>query len=276
MDEMKKMTVKEMTDRVNELYHKSQREGLTDAEKKEQAELRKAYVANIRANLRAQLDNISIVEKDGSVTKPGKKNVRKRILSLRNEIPLKLREEKSNKILRTLYGIERYKEADIILAYVDYQSEVITTPLLVKALKDNKRVFTPRVSGEEMEFYRITGTEDLAEGYKGIREPICGAGFMEETESYKSLGENASGEAAGVLMLMPGVVFDKDGHRIGYGKGFYDRYLERLSEAGINIYKIALCYECQMLSEIPNEEHDISVDMVITENGIYENGIKIN
>lgn len=272
MDEKKKMTVKEMTDRVNELYHKSQREGLTDTEKKEQAELRRAYVANVRANLRAQLDNISIVEKDGSVTKPGKRNIRKRILALRDGIPLELREEKSNDILQTLYGMDKYKEAAVILAYVNYQSEVITTPLLDKALKDNKQVFAPRVSGEEMEFYKISGIEDLAEGYKGINEPICGAGFMEEIESYKALEEKASGETACVLMLMPGVVFDKEGHRIGYGKGFYDRYLKRLSKTGINVYKIALCYECQMLNEIPYENHDISVDMVITENGIYEKG----
>lgn len=60
-DNKKQLTVKEMTDRINELYHKSQNEGLTDAEKKEQAELRNAYVANVRANLKAQLDNITIV-----------------------------------------------------------------------------------------------------------------------------------------------------------------------------------------------------------------------
>lgn len=272
MDEKIKMTVKEMTDRVNELYHKSQKEGLTDAEKKEQAVLRRAYVANVRANLRAQLDNISIVEKDGSVTKPGKRNVRKRILSLRNEIPLKLMEENSNKILQTLYGMEKYKEAAVILAYVNYQSEVITIPLLDKALKDNKQVFAPRVSGEEMEFYRISGMEDLAEGYKGIREPIGGESFIEKIGKYTVSGEKASAETAAVLMLMPGVVFDKEGHRIGYGKGFYDRYLKRLTKAGINVYKIALCYECQILNEIPYENHDISVDMVITENEIYEKG----
>lgn len=63
-DKKKQLTVKEMTDRINELYHKSQNEGLTDAEKKEQAELRRAYVANVRANLKAQLDNIIIVEKE--------------------------------------------------------------------------------------------------------------------------------------------------------------------------------------------------------------------
>ena len=67
------MTVEQMTKRINELYHKSQVEGLTEEEKKEQQELRQAYVANVRANLRGQLNNISIIEKDGSVTDLGKK-----------------------------------------------------------------------------------------------------------------------------------------------------------------------------------------------------------
>ena len=67
------MTVEEMTKRINELYHKSQAEGLTEAEKEEQKELRQAYVANVRANLRGQLNNISIIEKDGSITDLGKK-----------------------------------------------------------------------------------------------------------------------------------------------------------------------------------------------------------
>ena len=67
------MTVEQMTKRINELYHKSQAEGLTEEEKKEQQELRQAYVANVRANLRGQLNNISIIEKDGSVTDLGKK-----------------------------------------------------------------------------------------------------------------------------------------------------------------------------------------------------------
>ncbi|MDE6388860.1 MAG: DUF896 domain-containing protein [Lachnospiraceae bacterium] len=67
------MNVEQMTKRINELYHKSQAEGLTEEEKEEQRQLRQAYVANVRANLRGQLDNISIVEKDGSVTDLGKK-----------------------------------------------------------------------------------------------------------------------------------------------------------------------------------------------------------
>lgn len=70
---MNNMTVEQMIGRINELYHKSQAEGLTVAEKEEQQALRQAYVANVRANLRGQLDNISIVEKDGSITDLGEK-----------------------------------------------------------------------------------------------------------------------------------------------------------------------------------------------------------
>lgn len=66
--------IEAMIQRINELYHKSQAEGLTDAEKKEQAELRRAYVANVRNNLKSQLDNISIVEKDGTITNLGEKD----------------------------------------------------------------------------------------------------------------------------------------------------------------------------------------------------------
>lgn len=74
MDDGKKYdTMEELTKRVNELYHKSQGEGLTEEEKKEQTQLRNAYVANVRSNLKGQLDNISIVEKDGSVTNLGEK-----------------------------------------------------------------------------------------------------------------------------------------------------------------------------------------------------------
>lgn len=174
-----------------------------------------------------------------------------------------LREEKSNEILHTLYGMKQYKEARILLAYADYQSEVITTPLIIKALAENKQVFTPRVNEDEMEFYRISGIEHLAKGYKGIREPIGNNGFTDGIDAGDFFIKNAK-----PLMVMPGAVFDKEGHRIGYGKGFYDRYLKRFNEAGIDVYKIALCYECQLLEKIPDESHDVGADVIITENRV--------
>lgn len=197
--------------------------------------------------------------------KEAKRNIRKQILSVRNEMPIKLREEKSAIILKILYGTEQFKEADIILVYADYQSEVITTPLFTEALMAEKQIFAPRVSGEEMEFYRISNKEGMKEGYKGIREPVSDLSFIERIDALR-----AQGRACSLLMLMPGVAFDKERHRIGYGKGFYDRYLKQPMQENIKVYTIALCYECQLLDKIPYEIHDIMPNMIITENGIYE------
>lgn len=263
----KYQTVEELTKRVNELYHKSQAEGLTEEEKAEQAELRKAYVAKIRNNLRGQLDHISIVEKDGSVTnlgeKFGKKKIRRQILSLRDQIPPALREEKSLLIAQTLFSMQCYQQADVLLVYVDYQSEVVTAGIIDKALAEGKQVFVPKVTGDDMEFYRIFDRTSLVEGYRGIREPSDGQIF--------SVGPDQNRDQGTVpLMLMPGTVFDRARHRIGYGKGFYDRYLHRLTQAGMKIYTAALCFACQVVGQVPHEAHDIRPDMVVTENGTYQ------
>lgn len=252
--------IEAMIQRINELYHKSQAEGLTAEEKAEQAKLRSAYVANVRRNLKSQLDNISIVEKDGTITNLGEKHereekreLRKQILALRDAMPMDEREEKSHRIMRALISMPLYDQSDSILTYVNYQSEVNTTDLVNKALSDGKRVFAPRVSGETMEFYRLAGTEDLREGYKGIREPVSERIF------------DADADTGHTLMLMPGAVFDEKCHRIGYGKGFYDRYLKCILERGISVYTLALSYECQVLPEIPFEKHDIRPQAVLTE-----------
>lgn len=198
------------------------------------------------------------VEKQVSLSEK-KKCLRKQILKMRNEMPRRERIEKSEKIRQKLYRFPNYQEADVILAYVDYQTEVITTPILEKAIADGKEVYCPRVAGMEMDFYRITGIKDLAEGYKGIREPL-----PETERKYSVLRET---EERRVLMLMPGAVFDKDRHRIGYGKGFYDRYLNRTKSEGI--FLAALAFDAQMVEEIPAEPHDVCPDVIITEKMIY-------
>lgn len=182
-----------------------------------------------------------------------KRKLRKRILALRDAMPAKEREEKSRRIMETLVSMPVYRETDTILTYVNYRSEVNTTDLVNKALADGRRVFAPKVSGETMEFYQMTGMEDLREGYKGIREPVSGRIFGPEADTGHT------------LMLMPGAVFDGKCRRLGYGKGFYDRYLKRMSETGLLIHTLALCFECQVLPEIPFEEHDIRPQMVLTE-----------
>lgn len=263
-------TMDELTKRVNELYHKSQAEGLTDAEKEEQTRLRRAYVANIRSNLRGQLDQISIVEKDGSITNLGerfgkekKKKLRKEALSQRDAMHQKEREEKSRDIREKLFAMDVYKEAPCILSYVNYKSEVMTESILSQALADGKQLFVPKVSGQEMEFYQITALEELSPGYQGIREPSAGKSFAEVRESLSKQG------APLPLMLIPGAAFDAKRHRIGYGAGFYDKYLQKTAEAGISLHTLALGFECQMVQDIPAEAHDVRPDMLLTEQHFY-------
>lgn len=260
--------MEEMIQRINALYHKSQKEGLTEAEKEEQARLRKAYVENIRAGLRGQLDQISIVEKDGSITNlkekaamKKKKSIREKSLKLRNDLSASEREEKSESIRNKLFALKSYQEAEILLSYAAYQSEVHTLPVIEQALADGKKVFCPKVQGEDMEFYQIENTEMLETGYKGILEPS-------DSSAERSLQEVLKEEKGGhILMLMPGCAFDKNCSRLGYGKGFYDRYLKKSND--IEMSKIALSYECQIWPEIPQDEQDVRPDMVITENALY-------
>ncbi|MCM1144333.1 MAG: 5-formyltetrahydrofolate cyclo-ligase [Blautia sp.] len=264
-------TISELTARVNQLYHKSQTEGLTEEEKKEQAELRRAYVANIRNNLKGQLNNISIVEQDGSISNVGeryarekKKKLRSQALSARDAMTADDLKNKSDKIIQTLLAMDIYREAEAVLSYVNYKSEVITESLLTQALMDGKQVFVPRVSGQEMEFYKITDMQELSPGYQGIREPLSGLSFFAGKDNLCGQGKTPP------LMILPGAAFDEERHRIGYGRGYYDKYLTKAKELQIPFRTVALCFASQMVPEIPCEAHDIRPDVLLTENGVYE------
>ena len=123
--------------------------------------------------------------------------------------------------------------------------------LLITELQDGKRVYVPKVEGQEMRFYRIQSLAELKEGYKGILEPEG------NTESY----EYAPEEAANCLLLMPGSVFDPLGNRMGYGGGFYDRYLA--DREALRLRSIAVGFRCQQVESVPVEETDVKPYQVI-------------
>ncbi|MDY4507434.1 MAG: 5-formyltetrahydrofolate cyclo-ligase [Candidatus Faecousia sp.] len=139
---------------------------------------------------------------------------------------------------------EAYKNAKTIYGYLPYNQEVRTVPMLEQALKDGKKVAVPKVYGDEMKFLYLDDLTKVSKGYAGIPEPIAD-------------GPVADDETA--LVLMPGLAFDPQGHRIGYGGGFYDKFLA----AEPNHPTLALCYEFQLLPELDTEEHDIPVDTVL-------------
>ena len=209
---------------------------------------------------------------DGKDLADEKKRIRREVLSVRNMLSPELRQEKSSKILQTIYEMEVYRITDVIICYVNYQSEVITTPLIERALSDGKKVFCPKVSGDDMEFYSVMGMGELKTGYKGIKEPQGGQGFFDflfERDDLSNDLDESNKVNNKTLVIIPGTAFDTGCHRMGYGKGFYDKYLTRLSENGVDVYKIGLGYECQLIDKVPCEAHDIVLDMLVTEENIY-------
>lgn len=143
---------------------------------------------------------------------------------------------------------ECYKGAKSIYGYLPYNQEVRTVEMLQQAIADGKRVAVPKCYGQEMRFIWMDDLTQVAPGYAGIPEPIAD-------------GPVADDETA--LVLMPGLAFDREGHRIGYGGGFYDRFLAQEP----NHPTLALGYGFQMVDKLETEEFDIPVDWVICAGG---------
>lgn len=152
--------------------------------------------------------------------------------------------ERSNALAEKFYHTPAYQAADTIYGYLPYNQEVRTIPMLQRALDEGKRVAVPKVYGEEMRFIYLEDLTQVSKGYAGIPEPIADAPVAEDKQA---------------LVLMPGLAFDPQGHRIGYGGGFYDKFLAKEPHHPT----LALCYEFQMQAHLDTEEFDIPVDTVL-------------
>ena len=153
-------------------------------------------------------------------------------------------EERSARLAQLFFASRAYQNAKTIYGYLPYNQEVRTVPMLERALKDGKKVAVPKVYGEEMKFLYLDDLTAVAKGYAGIPEPIADEPVAHDETA---------------LVLMPGLAFDPQGHRIGYGGGFYDKFLA----AEPSHPTLALCYEFQMLPKLDVEDHDIPVDTVL-------------
>ena len=173
-----------------------------------------------------------------------KKELRKKIREQKRAMTPERIEQASDKLGELFRATELYRNAKTIYGYLPYNQEVRTVPMLEQALADGKRVAVPKVYGDEMKFIYLTDLTQVAEGYAGIPEPVADGPVADDPTA---------------LVLMPGLAFDKEGHRIGYGGGFYDKFLAQEP----NHPTIALCYDFQMLGQLPTEEFDIPVDCVL-------------
>lgn len=185
-----------------------------------------------------------------------KKECRKEALGRRALMTAEERREAGAHIADSMKRSEEYRLADRILIYASYRDEVPTYGLIESALQEGKQVFCPKTEGPagdgKMSFYRIMDVAEIREGFRGIPEPVVLQGRRYEAQ-----------EGFRDLILMPGVAFDRQRRRLGYGGGFYDRFCAAAKGA----VKIALCFDCQLLEGLPEEETDIRPERIVTESG---------
>lgn len=152
--------------------------------------------------------------------------------------------QQSVEILAALEAHPAFKTANTILLYHSLKDEV-DTHMFIQKWSKKKNILLPVVVGEDLELRRYTSPQDLAIGSYGILEPVG-----KPIASYTSID----------LIIVPGVAFDHHGHRLGRGKGYYDRLLPQIPHA----YKIGICFPYQLMEEIPTEPFDICMDEILT------------
>lgn len=178
-----------------------------------------------------------------------KKKIRDLINKRKSLLNREIKEILDDNIFNKIIKSEAYKRAETIFIYVSFSGEVDTHRLIEYALKDNKVVCIPKVISKKdgMKAVQINSLKELTEGLYGILEP---SSFQKEVSKDKI-----------DLVFMPGVAFDMNGGRVGYGGGFYDKFLKEVSKDTI---KIALAYDFQILNKVPIEPHDEKVNGIIT------------
>lgn len=173
-----------------------------------------------------------------------KQELRKAIRTRKRAMTEEEIERRSRSLCQKFLESDAYRACRTLYGYLPYNQEVRTVPILAQGLADGKQVAVPKVYGDDMKFIVLTDLTQVSRGYAGIPEPIADEPVAEDETA---------------LVLMPGLAFDPAGHRVGYGGGFYDKYLE--AHPGHKL--VALCYPFQLLDHLEVEEHDIPVDRVI-------------
>lgn len=186
-----------------------------------------------------------------------KGNLRKRILNLRNNLSVVDVVNHSSIIMDKLVELEHYKVSKTIFVYMSFKNEVMTTELIKRMLSENKRVVIPYTDTKNTiiipsELKNVK--DDLVLNSFGYYEPVYDKIKKVEPEEFD-------------LIVTPGVVFDRQLNRVGFGKGYYDRILSKKRK---NAKIVAVAYEFQVLDEVPTESHDVKMDMIITEKNIYK------
>lgn len=184
-----------------------------------------------------------------------KKDFRKKILNIRNSMDSNEVIEKSKTIIDKLTSTKHFIKSKVVFVYLSFNNEVDTVSLIQEMLTLGKRVVVPYTDVVNTQIIPIE-----IKSLDGLKK--CSFGYLEPLIDEKMIVDSKDFD----LVVVPGVVFDKNLNRIGFGKGYYDRILINLNHEA---KKIAIAYDFQVLDEIPAEKHDVKVDIIITEKQIY-------
>ncbi|MCL2295082.1 MAG: 5-formyltetrahydrofolate cyclo-ligase [Spirochaetes bacterium] len=193
-----------------------------------------------------------------------KAKLRKKIKNLYKILARQEIAEKSKKILNNLKLLEIWSRASTILAFLPLSDEVDTTFIIEDALMHGKKVAVPRIKNNDMAFLYITSlaADSLKKHDFGMYEPL-------PTAEPVNMENKDSADSRRILILTPGIAFDKQCNRLGRGKSFYDRFL---SKYGKNCIKAGIAFNFQIAENLPIEEHDVQLDFVITDENIFSSG----
>ncbi len=175
---------------------------------------------------------------------PDKQLLRRIIRQRKQAMPLPELQRRSEILTERFLQTREYRDARTIYGYLPFNQEVRTLPLLQHAIAEGKQVALPKCRGTEMWFVIPEDLNQVCSSPFGAPEPICDTPIANDPTA---------------LVLIPGVAFDRQRHRLGYGGGYYDRFLAKEPHHPT----IALCFDFQMLPQIPTEPHDISIDTIL-------------
>lgn len=182
-----------------------------------------------------------------------KQLIREEVSRTREDQGEDLINNRSSSIMQKVFSLSDFVNANTIFFYISFRGEVKTLEIIEEALSIGKRVVVAKVDKENkgLILSEIESLTELEPGFLGILEP-------------KEIKEIKPEELD--MVLVPGIAFDEKGNRVGYGKGYYDRFLRKIK----NVPFIGLAYEVQMVNNIPSDKHDISVDKIITEERVIK------
>ena len=177
-----------------------------------------------------------------------KKTLRKKFISKRNSLASDYRNSSTNTIFATLEEQNFFESSEKIFIYVGFGSE-ITTETFIKKWINKKQIFVPKIENGKMNLIHLKSWDELAPGHFGVLEPTSSDYYEGKID----------------LVVTPSIVFDNNGYRLGYGKGYYDKYFSS-REYDISV---GLSYHKLLQDNVPKEDHDIKVDVIITEEKIF-------